>query len=102
MAYARITSVTLVDGSMREVLDQVGRELLPVFRSAPGFLAYHGVMTAPDSGATVSVWETRAQADKSAATAGAWIRAHLGDRVVSVDTQIGEAVFSAAAELASA
>lgn len=102
MAYARVTVVKLTDAGMGDILERVGREMVPIFRERTGFVAYQGVKTGEDSGLTVSVWETRQQADESAAIAGTWIRENLGGRIVSAETHVGEVVFSAARESATA
>lgn len=102
MASARVTIVKLTDSRMGEVLERVGREMVPVFRGQPGFITYQGIKTGEDSGLTVSVWETKEQADESAATAGAWIRENLAGTVASAETHVGDIVFSASREPAAA
>jgi heme-degrading monooxygenase HmoA len=98
MAYVRVTIVKLTTGGMSEILERVGREMAPVFRGQPGFIAYQGVQTGEDAGLTISVWDTQEQADQSAATAGAWIREQLGGRIAAAETHVGEVVFSASRE----
>lgn len=95
MAFARVTIVQLKDPGIGDVLERVGQEMAPVFSQQPGFVAYYGVKTTEDSGLTVSVWETQDEADQSAATAGAWIRENLANRVASAHHHVGVVIFAA-------
>lgn len=95
MAFARVTIVRLTGGAMKEILRRVEAEVAPAFRSQEGFVAYYGIADGEDSGLTVTIWETREQADRSAAMAGGWVAANLGGRIAAAETHVGEVVFSA-------
>lgn len=102
MPHARVTIVKLAQPGMGEVLEKAGRELVPVFWAEPGFLAYYIVKVDDLTGTTTSVWETREQAERSAAAAAAWIERNIGRRAASVETHLGEIVFSATREASAA
>ena len=102
MPYARVTVVKLKEPRMGEVLEKAGRELVPIFWAEPGFEAYYIVKADEFTGLTTSVWETREQADRSAAAAAAWIQRNIGQRAASVETHLGEIMFSASREASGA
>lgn|SRR3712207_2391403 len=102
MSYARVTIVKLTEPGMSGVLEKAGRELVPVFWAEPGFIAYYIVKADEFTGVTTSVWETREQADRSAAAAASWIERNIGRRAASVETHLGEIMFSASRDAAGA
>jgi hypothetical protein len=100
MPYARVTTVKLTEPRMGEVLEKAGRELVPVFWAEPGFVAYYVIRADDHTGLTTSVWETREQAERSAAAAAAWIERNVGPRAASVETYLGEIMYSASRDAA--
>ena len=74
--------------------------LLPLFQQQPGFVAYGVVKTEGDTAVSISVWQSRQQAEAAVQTAGAWVKEHVGPALESVENQVGDlSFFTAAASL---
>jgi hypothetical protein len=99
MPHARVTIVKLTEPGMGDVLEKAGRELVPVFWAEPGFVAYYVIKADEHTGLTTSVWETREQAERSATAAAAWIQRNIGPRAASVETHLGEIMYSASRDV---
>ena len=65
----------------REVVRIPDERLVPDFSKAPGFIEYYVVDAGGGVGATISVFETQAQADESSKRAADLVRKHLAPLV---------------------
>jgi hypothetical protein len=78
----------MTKGIFDELTGIVEKGLLPTFE--PGFVNY-GLLDAGDHKVvSISIWETREQAHKSATMATTWVKANIADRVRPLTTQIGD------------
>jgi hypothetical protein len=89
MRYTRIATYDLIKGSFDELTGIVEKGLLPTFTREPGFENYGLVDAGNHKVVSISIWETREQAEKSASLAATWVKENMGDRVRLVDTTIG-------------
>jgi hypothetical protein len=90
MRYIRLSTYDVTKGSFEELTSIAENGILPVFAKEPGFVNYglcdmgnHKIMS-------ISIWETREQAQRSAALAATWVRETVADRVRLVTTTIGD------------
>jgi hypothetical protein len=90
MRYTRISNYDLIKGDFTELTDLVEKGILPMFVKEPGFVDYGLVDAGNHKVVALSIWETREEAQKSAATAGTWVKDNIGDRVRLLNTTIGE------------
>ena len=67
--------------------------MLKTFRNEPGFLRYGLADTGDQTCVSISLWETRAQAESATLVSSAWVLEHLSDRVELVSTKIGDLAF---------
>ena len=78
--YALIRQYEGLDAKMREsATHKANTELRPILAKAQGFVSYELIQTdsKSDAIASVSVFDTRANAEASHKTAGEWVRSNL-------------------------
>jgi hypothetical protein len=89
MQYTRLSTYDLTKGTFDELTGIVEKGLLPTFVKEPGFVNYGLVDAGDHKVVSISIWETREQAQKSASMATTWVQANIADRVRPLTTQIG-------------
>ena len=90
MQYTRISTYDLTKGSFDELTGIAEKGILPTFVREPGFVNYGLVDAGNHKVVSISIWETREQAHKSATMATTWDKANIADRVRPLTTQIGD------------
>lgn len=90
MQYTRLSTYDLTKGTFAELTGIVEKGLLPTFVKEHGFVDYGLVNTGDHKVVSISIWETREQAQKSASTAASWVQENIADRVRPLNTQIGD------------
>jgi heme-degrading monooxygenase HmoA len=90
MQYTRLSTYDLTKGTFDELTGIVEKDFLPTFAKEPGFVNYGLVDAGDHKVVSISIWETRDQAHKSAAMATTWVKANLADRVRPLTTQNGD------------
>jgi len=90
MHYTRIATYDIVKGDFSELTGIVEKGILPTFEMEPGFVNYGLVDAGNHKVVSISIWETREMAHRSAAVSGAWVKENLSDRVRLATTTIGE------------
>ena len=102
MQHARVGVYKLLPGTVEEVIRRAQAGMLPTFRSQPGFVGYGLIKTGEDAVISLSLWQTREQADAAVQTAAAWVQENLAEMVDSVQNHVGElAFFSSTARIGS-
>jgi len=85
-------------GAAGEVNRLVSAGFVPQIRRAPGFIAYYGVDAGHGTWASVSVFESREQADLSNQLAAEWVRNNVASLVTGKpDITAGDVIAHAAA-----
>jgi hypothetical protein len=90
MQHTRLSTYDLTKGTFDELTDIVEKGLLPTFVKEPGFVNYGLVDAGDHKVVSISIWQTREQAQKSATMATTWVNANVADRVRPLTTQIGD------------
>jgi heme-degrading monooxygenase HmoA len=90
MRYTRISTYDITKGTFDELTGIVERGILPTFAKQPGFVDYGLVDVGNHKVVAISIWETREEAQRSAAMAADWVKENIADRVRLVTTQIGD------------
>jgi len=67
--------------------------MLPKFREQPGFVRYGLADLGDETCVSLSVWETREQAEAAAPVAAAWIKDNLADRIELRTNSVGDLAF---------
>lgn len=93
MQALRIANYRIIKGTFPELAEEAQAGMLRIFREQPGFLRY-GLANLGDAECTsITVWETRAQAEAAAPLAATWVREHLADRVELRSDTVGDLAF---------
>lgn len=90
MQCTRLAIYELTSGTFRELVELAERGMLPRFAAAPGFVNYGIADLGDHKVASISIWETRDQAEKSAGIAATWVKDNLAGRVRLVNNYVGE------------
>ena len=90
MQFTRLSTYDLTKGTFDELTGIVEMGLLPTFAREPGFVNYGLVDAGDRKVVSISIWQTREQAHKSATMATTWVKANVADRVRPLTTQIGD------------
>jgi hypothetical protein len=90
MRFTRISTYDLTKGTFPELTSMAETGILPTFVKEPGFVNYGLVDVGTHQLISISIWETREEALKSADMAATWVRQNIADRVHLVTTYIGD------------
>jgi hypothetical protein len=89
----RVANYKITKGTFAELADEAKGGMLRTFKAQPGFLRYGLADTGEGTCVSISVWETRAQAEAAAPVAASWVREHLADRIELRSNQVGDLAF---------
>jgi hypothetical protein len=93
MQHVRIATYEIRAGSFEELAKTAREGMLRTFQDQAGFIRY-GIADLGDRKlVSLSLWETRKDADASVPVAERWVREHLANRVELKSTQIGDLAF---------
>jgi heme-degrading monooxygenase HmoA len=90
MRYTRLATYDLIKGNFNELTGIAEKGVLPMFVKEPGFVNYGLVDAGNNKVVSISIWETREAAQKSASVASTWVKENIADRVHLVTTYIGD------------
>ena len=93
MQYVRIASYKISKGTFAEIVEIAKGDMLSLFKAQPGFIRYGIADTTDMTFLSISLWETRTQAEAAAPMAANWVREHLADRVELRSNVVGELAF---------
>jgi len=93
MKHLRVATYEIKKGSFQEIADVAQDGMLRKFRDQPGFIRYGLADLGDKTCLSLSLWETRENADSSAPVAATWVRDNISDRVELRSTQIGDLAF---------
>jgi heme-degrading monooxygenase HmoA len=93
MQHVRIATYEIKDGTFEE-LARIAREgMLPKFEEQAGFIRYGLADLGDRKCVSLSLWETRKDADASVPVAERWVRENAASKVVLQSTLIGNLAF---------
>lgn len=93
MKHVRVATYEIKKGSFQEIADVAQDGMLRTFRDQPGFIRYGLADLGNKTCLSLSLWETRKDADSSAPVAANWVRENISDRVELRSNQIGDLAF---------
>ena len=93
MQHMRIATYEIKEGSFQELADIAHKSMLRTFQEQPGFIRYGLADLGDRKLVSVSLWETRKDADASIPVAERWVRENVANRVDLRSTQIGDLAF---------
>jgi len=90
MRTTQIATYDIIKGTFPELTGIVEKDLLPMFAREPGFVNYGLVDIGNHKVVSISIWQTRGEAEKSAVMAATWVKENLADRVRLVTSHVGD------------
>lgn len=93
MEHIRIATYTMNKGTFQELAETAKTGMLPKFQHQPGFVRYGVADMGEGTVMSISVWETREQADAATPVAATWVREHLADHVQLRRNTVGDLAF---------
>jgi antibiotic biosynthesis monooxygenase len=93
MEHVRVATYEIKKGSFQEIADLAHNGMLRMFQEQPGFIRYGVADLGDQSLVSLSLWETRKDAESSAPLAATWVRENMSDRIELRSNQIGDLAF---------
>jgi quinol monooxygenase YgiN len=91
--HVRIATYEIKDGTFEDLAELARKGMLRTFQEQPGFIRYGLADLGDRKLVSVSLWETRKDADASVPVAERWVRENIANRVDLRTTQIGDMAF---------
>ncbi len=93
MQHLRIATYGITKGSFQEVAESAKTGMLKKFQEQPGFVRY-GVADLGDKMCmSISLWETREQAQAAEPVAATWVKENVADRIELKSNAVGDLAF---------
>jgi hypothetical protein len=93
MRHMRLATYEITGGTFQDIAASAKSGMLPKFREQPGFLRYGVADTGEKSLVSISLWETREQADAAAPVAAAWIAENIPGKMTLTTNVVGDLAF---------
>lgn len=93
MKHVRIATYDIKDGTFEQIAEVAQDGMLRTFRDQPGFIRYGLADLGDRKCLSLSLWETRENADASVPVAATWVRENMNTRVELKSTQVGDLAF---------
>jgi heme-degrading monooxygenase HmoA len=93
MEHIRIATYTINKGTFQELAETARTGMLPKFQTQPGFVRYGLADMGDRTAMSISVWETREQAEAATPAAATWVGEHLADHVQLKTNTVGDLAF---------
>jgi heme-degrading monooxygenase HmoA len=93
MRYSRIAIYEMKAGTANQTVRRAEEDLAPLVRQQAGFISYSVYQAGDREIGSVSVWESRAAADKAALLIQEWVKRNMAADVVSTRSFVGELAF---------
>ena len=93
MQHLRIATYGINKGTFQELADTARTGMLPKFQAQPGFVRYGLADLGDRTCMSISVWETREQAEAAAPVAATWVGENLADRIELRTNSVGDLAF---------
>ena len=91
--HIRLAIYDLTKGTFQDVAGLTKDGMLPRISREPGFIEYGVADLGNHKVASITVWETREQAEKSVIMASAWVKENISDRVKLLTSYVGDLAF---------
>jgi len=93
MQHLRLANYKITKGTFPEIVDAAKGGMLKTFTEQPGFVRYGLADTGEGTCLSISLWETRAQAEAAAPVARDGVGEYLADRIELRSNQVGDLAF---------
>ena len=89
MRYTRLATYDMVKGTFPELVGMAEKGILPIFSKEQGFVDFGLIEAGQNKVISITIWETREQAQKAVTVAQTWVQANVADRIHLVTDVIG-------------
>jgi hypothetical protein len=93
MQSLRIATYAINKGTFQELAETARTGMLPKFQKQPGFVRYGLADLGDKTCVSITVWETREQADAATPVAATWVGENLADRIELRTNTVGDLAF---------
>ena len=93
MQHLRLATYAINKGTFQEIAETARTGMLPKFQEQPGFKRYGLADLGDKMCVSITVWETREQAEAAAPVAATWVRENIADRVELRTSSTGDLAF---------
>ena len=93
MTQLRIATYKIKTGSFHELAELAQKDMLRTFQDQPGFIKYGLADLGDKTCLSLSLWETRKDAEAAVAVSANWVRENIADRVELRSNEIGDLAF---------
>jgi len=93
MKHLRIATYEIKNGTFEDVSKLAEDGMLRTFRDQPGFIRYGLADLGDKKCLSLSLWETRKDAESSVPVAADWVQKNVSERVELTSTQVGDLAF---------
>ena len=93
MKHLRMATYKIKTGSFEELAEVAQKGMLRKLQEQPGFVKYGLADLGEKTCLSISLWETRKDAESSVPVAANWVRENIGDRVELRSNEIGDLAF---------
>jgi heme-degrading monooxygenase HmoA len=93
MKHVRIATYEIRNGTFEDVAKLAEDGMLRMFRDQPGFIRYGLADLGDKKCLSLSLWETRKDAESSVPVAADWVQKNVSERVELKSTQVGDLAF---------
>ena len=98
MKHLRVATYEITSGTFQEIADKAKDGMLKAFREQPGFIRY-GVADGGDKTClSISLWESRKQADNAVPVSARWAEQNMSDKITLKTNFVGDLAFYTGAE----
>jgi hypothetical protein len=93
MQHLRLATYEIKKDTFQDVAKAAEDGMLRTFQEQPGFVRYGLADVGNKNCVSISLWETRKDADAAVPVAATWVRENLGDQIELRSNQIGDLAF---------
>jgi hypothetical protein len=93
MQHVRMATYDIKQGDFQEIADIARKGMLKTFQDQPGFIKYGVADCGNRKLVSLSLWQTRREADNASPVAERWVRDNVADKVTLSSTLIGDLAF---------
>jgi hypothetical protein len=93
MQHLRLATYAINKGTFQEIADTAKTGMLPKFQEQPGFVRYGLADLGDKMCVSITVWETREQAEAASPIAATWVHENIADSIELRTSSTGDLAF---------
>jgi heme-degrading monooxygenase HmoA len=90
MRYARLATYEMTKGTFQELADIAEEGVLPLFAQQAGFIDYGLIDAGHGKVVSMSIWETKADAENATTAVATWVQNNIADRIRLTINYVGD------------